>query len=35
MEPGQEAPKLKEIYAYYGYSMFLAQALEGLLIQAI
>ena len=35
MESGQEAPKLKEIYAYHGYSMFLSQALEGLLMQAI
>lgn len=35
MEPGQEAPKIKEIYAYHGYSMLLSQALEGLLIQAI
>ncbi len=35
MEPGQEAPKLREIYAYLGYAMFLSQSLEGLLNQAI
>lgn len=35
MEPGQEAPKLKELYAYLGYSIFLSQSLEGLLNQAI
>lgn len=35
MEPGQKAPKLKEIYAHHGYAMFLAQALEGVLVQAI
>ena len=35
MGPGQKAPKLKEIYAHHGYAMFLAQALEGLLVQAI
>lgn len=35
MEPGQEAPKLPEIYAYLGLAMFFSQALEGLLNQAI
>ena len=35
MEPGQEAPELREIYAYLGYIMLLSQALEGLLSQAI
>lgn len=35
MELGQEAPKLREIYAYVGYAVFLAQTLEGLLNQAI
>lgn len=35
MEPGQDAPKLREIYGCLGYVMFLSQCLEGLLTQAI
>lgn len=35
MEPGQEAPELREIYAYLSYIMLLSQALEGLPSQAI
>lgn len=35
MEPGQDAPKLRDIYSCIGYIMFLSQALEGLLNQAI
>lgn len=35
MEPGQEAPKLRELYAYCGYALFLSQTLEGLLEQGI
>ena len=35
MEPGQEAPKMRDLYGLVGYAIFLAQALEGSLEQAI
>lgn len=35
MEPGQEAPKLRDLYGYVGYNVFLSQSLEGLLNQAL
>ncbi|RZI41140.1 hypothetical protein EGT07_20970 [Herbaspirillum sp. HC18] len=35
MDPELDAQKLREIYAYLGYAMFLSQSLEGLLTQAI
>lgn len=34
MLPGDDAPKMRDIYAYLGYAMFLGQILEGGLAQA-
>lgn len=34
MQPGDDAPKMREIYSYLGYAMFLSQILEGGLAQA-